>query len=142
MLAITYDARYRFERCVDPNFMESGLDYATAMIAEFCGGTFSKAKVVSFKEPTAKILLFRLNEIKRLSSLELNKTEIIGILERLGFEVKPASLDGETDQLEVVVPSWRPDIEGSADLVEEIIRIYGVDLIKAQPLELHGEVYG
>lgn len=142
MLAITSDARYRFERGVDPNFMESGLDYATAMIAEFCGGTFSKAKVVSFKEPTAKLLLFRLNEIKRLSSLELNKTEIIGILERLGFEVKPASLDGETDQLEVVVPSWRPDIEGSADLVEEIIRIYGVDLIKAQPLEIHGEVHG
>lgn len=142
MLAITSDARYRFERGVDPGFMKDGLEYATAMIAEFCGGTVSKAKVIGFKAPKAKILLFRLNEIKRLSSLELNKAEIIKIFERLGFVVKAASSDEKIDQLEVVVPSWRPDIEGSADLVEEVIRIYGVDKIEAQPLENQNSVHG
>ena len=130
-LGINSDARYRFERGVDPTFCLPGLDLATSLILEFCGGEPSqKALGGKIPQPDKRIVFF-LSEIARLTGLELAPSEIAGILEHLGFDI--VGSPGNSDRFVVKAPSWRPDIEGPADLVEEIVRIAGLDRVAARP---------
>lgn len=134
-LSIITDARYRFERGVDPEFMGAGVELATRMVLEFCGGQPSETEVVGYNGHEPKIVSFPVSEVKRLTGLDVPKAESFDILKRLGFMPK-----GGADVVDVVVPSWRPDVEGKADLVEEVMRIHGVDAIAPQPLTNHDAV--
>jgi phenylalanyl-tRNA synthetase beta chain len=136
-LGIITDARYRFERGVDPEFMVPGLELATRMVLDICGGEAAKAEVVGYAGHTPKIVSFPLAEVRRLTGIEVARNESLSILSRLGFTPQGV---GET--VDVVVPSWRPDVDGKADLVEEVMRIHGVDEIAPQPLSSHGAVNG
>jgi phenylalanyl-tRNA synthetase beta chain len=128
-LGIVTDARYRFERGVDPLFTRPGLDLATRMVLDLCGGEASQASVAGAPPGDDRIVDFPWSETRRLSGLDVPAPEARAILERLGFRVS-----GTGERANVAPPSWRPDIEGKADLVEEIIRIHGVDKIAPQPL--------
>ncbi len=136
-LGIITDARYRFERGVDPEFMIPGLELATQLVLDFCGGTPSEAKVIGYKGHTPKIVQFPASEVKRLTGIDVPAETSLDILSRLGF--KP---QGSGELVDVVIPSWRPDIDGKADLVEEVMRIHGVDQIDPQPLLSHAAVNG
>ncbi|MBE7182977.1 MAG: phenylalanine--tRNA ligase subunit beta [Methylobacterium mesophilicum] len=136
-LGIRTDARYRFERGVDSEFMVPGLELATKLVTEFCGGTPSEARVVGYEFHSPKIVSFPLAEVKRLTGLDVPAEQSLDILRRLGFRV-----DGEGETVSVSVPSWRPDIDGKADLVEEVMRIVGVDRIAPEPLPRTGTVNG
>ena len=134
-LGIITDARYRFERGVDPEFMTPGVELATKMVLDLCGGEPTATEVVGYAGHTPKVVPFPHSEVKRLTGIEMPKAESLDILKRLGFEPK-----GDGDPVDVVVPSWRPDIDGKADLVEEVMRIHGVDKIAPQPLGAHAAV--
>jgi phenylalanyl-tRNA synthetase beta chain len=136
-LGIITDARYRFERGVDPEFMVPGLDLATRMVLGLCGGNPGEKQVVGYAGHTPKIVSFPVSEVKRLTGLDVPKAESFDILRRLGF--KPL---GDADVVDVEVPSWRPDVDGKADLVEEVMRIHGVDEIAPRPLVGHATVNG
>ncbi|WP_395664593.1 phenylalanine--tRNA ligase subunit beta [Methylocella sp.] len=130
-LGINSDARYRFERGVDPAFLMPGLDLATRMILEFCGGEASAAALSGkIPQPDHRIEFF-LSEVARLTGLDLEQGEMTRILEHLGFEL--GGSPGNSDRVIVKVPSFRPDVEGPADLVEEITRIAGLDRVTARP---------
>ncbi len=136
-LGIITDARYRFERGVDPEYMVPGLDRTTQLVLDLCGGTPAKEKIVGYKGFEAKTVEFPFSEVKRLTGLEISADESREILTRLGFTV-----EGSGERVSVKVPSWRPDVDGKADLVEEVMRIHGVDNIKPEPLENLGAVNG
>ncbi|MBB4275100.1 phenylalanine--tRNA ligase subunit beta [Rhizobium mongolense] len=136
-LGIITDARYRFERGVDPEYMVPGLERTTELVLELCGGTPAKADVVGYKGYQPKIVDFPYWEVRRLTGLEVSTEESKDILTRLGFVVS-----GSGENVSVAVPSWRPDVGGKADLVEEVMRIHGVDNIKPAPLESHAAVNG
>ena len=123
------DARYRFERGVDPQSVVPGLDLATQMIHKLCGGSPSKAKIAGKVPDTKRAIAFDLDRVKKLTGVELEPAHIRGILELLGFE-----LSGTDHAVQVAVPSWRPDVHGAADLVEEVVRIAGLDRIPLTPL--------
>jgi phenylalanyl-tRNA synthetase beta chain len=127
-LSLVSDARYRFERGVDPLFPEDATLLAASVIMDLCGGTASKITVAGKSPYTAKSISFIPSHVKSLSGIEVSETESLTILESLGFEVA-----GDT-QWTVVPPAFRPDIEGPADLVEEIARIKGFVAIPSTPL--------
>ena len=129
-LGIVSDARYRFERGVDPAFMRPGLELATAMVLELCGGEPSEVTVAGKPEVPERVIDFPLHEVQRLAGIEVNLTEIKRVLGALGFAVA-----GEGRSVKVTVPSWRADVHGKADLVEEVVRILGVDRIPATPFD-------
>jgi phenylalanyl-tRNA synthetase beta chain len=129
-LGIQSDARYRFERGVDPAFMLPGLELATSMVIELCGGKPSQVTVAGTPEVPARIIDFPLEELPRLTGLHADPREIERVFGRLGF-----SVSGSGKRLKVTVPSWRGDVEGKADLVEEIVRIVGVDRIPPTPFD-------
>lgn len=131
-LGIISDARYRFERGVDPAFMVDGLDIASLMVLDLCGGEASTLKVIGEQQPDIKHIDFPLSEIKRLTSLDISHQAAIDILTNLGFGVV-----GNGDVVQVSVPTWRPDVTYKADLVEEVMRIHGLDKIVPQPLPSH-----
>ncbi len=137
-LGIITDARYRFERGVDPEYMVPGLDRTTQLVLDLCGGVAAKEKIVGYKGFDAKTVDFPFSEVKRLTGLDVSTTESREILTRLGFTVEGSS----DERVSVKVPSWRPDVDGKADLVEEVMRMHGVDKIKPEPLESHGAVNG
>ncbi|MGF0537786.1 phenylalanine--tRNA ligase subunit beta [Agrobacterium sp. ES01] len=132
---IITDARYRFERGVDPEYMVPGLERTTELVLDMCGGTASEAKVTGYKGYEPKRVDFPYAEVKRLTGLTVSNSEAKDILTGLGFEVS-----GDGDTVKVAVPSWRPDVDGKADLVEEVMRIHGVDEIKPEPLPAAGAV--
>ncbi|MBC8129627.1 MAG: phenylalanine--tRNA ligase subunit beta [Rhizobiaceae bacterium] len=136
-LGIITDARYRFERGVDPAFMEPGLDLATRLVLDICGGKASKAVVEGLIPAERRTIRLPFAEVERLTGLPVPPERQIDYLRRLGFEV--AAGEGGAD---VVVPSWRPDVEGGADLVEEVMRLEGVDQIVPQPLPSTDAVSG
>ncbi|QBR71575.1 phenylalanine--tRNA ligase subunit beta [Beijerinckiaceae bacterium] len=131
-LGINSDARYRFERGVDPAFCLPGLELATRLVIELCGGVASTPVVAGKVPQPDKRVVFPWSEVKRLTGLDLETSEMAGILEHLGFEL--ANFAGNSDEVVVKVPSFRPDIEGKADLVEEIVRIAGLERVAARPL--------
>ena len=128
-LNIVSDARFRFERGVDPAFVVSGLDMATQMVVEICGGEASTVTLAGEPPEENLVIEFDSAEVKRLTGLELAPAEIKFILKQLGFW-----LSGDGPEYRVSVPSWRPDVSQAADLVEEVIRIIGVDAVKPVPL--------
>ncbi|MCM2396999.1 phenylalanine--tRNA ligase subunit beta [Rhizobium sp. S95] len=134
---IITDARYRFERGVDPEYMVPGLERTTELVLSMCGGTAAATKVTGYKGHVRKIVDFPFSEVKRLTGLTVSNQEARTILTGLGFEVI-----GEGEQVKVSVPSWRPDVDGKADLVEEVMRVHGVDNIKPEPLAPTGSVNG
>jgi phenylalanyl-tRNA synthetase beta chain len=129
-LGINSEARYRFERGVDPAFTLPGLELATKMVIELCGGTPSEITVVGSTHADERIIDFPLSETKRLAGLSVALPELRRVLERLGFFAA-----GQGERLKVAVPSWRPDVYGKADVVEEIVRILGVDRVPLTPFE-------
>ncbi|WP_375455578.1 phenylalanine--tRNA ligase subunit beta [uncultured Methylobacterium sp.] len=128
-LGVITDARYRFERGVDPASTLPGLDRATQLVLDLCGGTPSEATIAGEMPESERVIDFPWTEVRRLAGLELSRVEMKVTLETLGFHVA-----GSGDRVKVLAPSWRPDIEGKADLVEEIIRIAGLDRIEPKPL--------
>ena len=129
-LGINSDARYRFERGVDPAFMVPGLELATKLVMELCGGTPSENVVVGNAFGEDRIIDFPLSEVKRLAGIEVPLVEMRRILSHLGFMVA-----GSGPVVKVAVPSWRTDVHGKADIVEEIVRIVGVDKVPMTPFE-------
>jgi phenylalanyl-tRNA synthetase beta chain len=132
-LGINSDARYRFERGVDPAFMVPGLELATQMVLDLCGGTPSEIVVAGDPQVPEPIIDFPLAELKRLAGLDVPFPEMRGVLNRLGFFVA-----GQGPTVKVAVPSWRPDVHGKADIVEEVVRIVGVERVPATPFERSG----
>jgi phenylalanyl-tRNA synthetase beta chain len=129
-LGINSDARYRFERGVDPAFMVPGLEFATRMVLDLAGGAPSEITVAGSAEPPERIIDFPLSEVKRLAGLNVPLPEMRRMLERLGFFVA-----GQGERVKIAVPSWRTDIEGKADIVEEVVRIVGVDRVPSTPFD-------
>ena len=128
-LGIITDARYRFERGVDPQFMVPGLDLGTQMVMDLCGGTPSEAEIAGTLPEDDHVIDFPVSEILRLTGIDIGIAQASDILERLGFKVT-----GSGQTLRVSVPGYRPDVHGKADLVEEVMRINGVNEIEPQPL--------
>ena len=127
-LGINSDARYRFERGVDPAFMVPGLELATQMVLDLCGGEASEIVVAGDPTPKEKVIDFQLSELPRLAGLKLPLPEVRRTLEKLGFFAA-----GQGEKVKVAVPSWRPDVHGKADIVEEVVRIVGVDRVLSTP---------
>jgi phenylalanyl-tRNA synthetase beta chain len=128
-LGIVSDARFRFERGVDPAFVETGAEIATRMILELCGGEASEL-VIAGKPPLKNnSVRFRLDRVKTLAGVDIPAREQVEILESIGFAVAGTGREVVAD-----VPSWRPDINGEADLVEEVVRIYGLDKVRNVPM--------
>lgn len=126
---ITSDARYRFERVADPEFVRPGMELATKLVMDICGGEPCDVTVAGNVQSPETIVDFELSEVKRLTGLKVTPAEVKGILTKLGFWVS-----GTGDVLKVAVPSWRPDVTMKADLVEEVMRIVGVDNVPVEPL--------
>ncbi len=125
-LGINSDARYRFERGVDPAFMLPGLELATRMVLDLCGGAPSAIAVAGNVDPPERIIDFPPSEVARLAGIAVPLPEMRRVLERLGFFVA-----GHGERVKVAVPSFRPDVEGKADIVEEVVRIVGVERVPA-----------
>ena len=128
-LGLVSDAQYRFARGVDPGFVVDGLELATKLILELCGGEASETLVAG--EPLAPVpaVDFDPAYVHRLAGLSVGHEGVQEILTRLGFEVKPHGA-----RLHVQPPSWRRDVEGPADLVEEVARITGYDALPSTAL--------
>jgi phenylalanyl-tRNA synthetase beta chain len=126
---IVSDARYRLERSVDPALTEPGLELATRLVMEICGGTPMEPAISGEDVIPNTSIHFPTGEVKRLTGLDLPELRIAELLTRLGFGVTGA---GTT--LLVKVPSWRPDVTQKADLVEEVMRMEGIDKVPVDPL--------
>ena len=129
-LNINSDAKFRFERGIDPDSIKIGLQEAAKLIMKICGGDVSKIDIQKIKKFKKKIIKFDPNLVTKTVGVNIGNTEIIKILNNLGFDTKKKS-----KIFNVIVPSWRPDIFGEIDLVEEIIRIKGLDKLKSIPPE-------
>jgi phenylalanyl-tRNA synthetase beta chain len=125
-LALTSDARARFERGVDPAFLGDAVELVTALILQHCGGEASD--VVRAGEPPtdAKRLRYDPKLCAQLGGIDVPPDEQRAILERLGFV--------SSQHFDVTVPTWRRDVDGPADLVEEVVRIAGIDQVPSTPL--------
>ena len=134
-LGINSDARYRFERGVDPAFMLSGLEMATHMVMELCGGKPSRVTVAGSPETAKRVIDFPVTEIKRLTGLAVPLADVRRVLESLGFGVAGQDSGKSDARMKVTVPSWRSDVQAKADIVEEIIRIVGVDRVPPTPFD-------
>jgi phenylalanyl-tRNA synthetase beta chain len=125
-LMLTSDARQRFERGVDPAFLEDGLAIATWLVMEHCGGTASGITRAGTPPTAAKVVAYDTNHCARLGGIDVAPDRQKAILESLGFGVSGA--------WQVSVPSWRRDVDGSADIVEEIVRMVGLEHVPSTPL--------
>ncbi len=128
-LNIISDARFRFERGVDPQSVEPGLEQATAMVLDLCGGEASTVTVAGQAPKANAPFRFDIRRIERLSGLLLPERDIQRILKALGIK-----LEGGGHTRKAAPPSWRPDLSIPADLVEEVVRLAGVDRVPATPL--------
>ena len=124
-LGVESDARYRFERTVDPDFVKTGADIATQMILELCGGSACDAYIAGQAPSLSRSITVNSRWINQFGGIELNAADQIGMLQTLGFDCSVTS----GDSYQVTAPSWRPDIEQQADIAEEILRIYGYDRV-------------
>ena len=128
-LGITSDARYRFERGVDPAFTPVGSEIATRMILELCGGEASHVVIAGAVPNTARSFDLRKTRVTSLAGIDIPVARQKEILVALGYGVTETQ-----DALTCTVPSWRPDVNGEADLVEEVCRIWGLDNIPPAPM--------
>lgn len=127
-LGLTSDARSRFERGVDPAFLDDGLAIATWLVVEHCGGTPSAITRAGTPPKTDRVVAYRPERTLELAGVAVPEDRQQTTLERLGFGVKTGS------NWEISVPSWRRDVTGSADIVEEVVRIEGLDAVPSTPL--------
>ena len=125
-LGLTSDARTRFERGVDPAFLDDGLAILTGLIVDICGGEPSAAIRAGHPPVEQRTITFDFGRTKSLGGIDVPEQRQREILERLGFV-----LSGN----DVTVPTWRRDVEGPADLVEEVARITGYDQVPSTPLD-------
>ncbi len=128
-LALASDARSRFERGVDPEFVEPGLDLLTALILEICGGEASAIVRAGALPAAQHTVNYDPALCGKLGGVDVTPSRQREIFETLGFSV----VEGEVHWI-VTAPGWRPDIDGAADLVEEIVRIHGLDNVPSTPL--------
>jgi phenylalanyl-tRNA synthetase beta chain len=126
---ITSDAQYRFARGVDPGFVVGGLELATALILDLCGGEPSEVVVAGQVPAPPADVTFDPAYVKTLAGLDIPQDQSLGILKALGFTIA-----GSAPALTVTPPTWRRDVEGKADLVEEVARIAGYRALPSTPL--------
>jgi phenylalanyl-tRNA synthetase beta chain len=125
VLNINTDAKYRFERGIDPNSIKEGLEFATELILNICGGEASKFQITGKTNQKNKIINFQVEKFEKLIGISITANEIDKILSSLGFKCKKSQ-----KCIKVEVPSWRPDVSLNEDLIEELIRIKGFNNIK------------
>ncbi|MEY4501939.1 MAG: hypothetical protein RIS52_1829 [Pseudomonadota bacterium] len=125
-LMLTSDARQRFERGVDPAFLDEGIAIATMLILEHCGGTASAITRAGSPPTTQRMISYDPGHCVRLGGIDVAPEKQKAIFESLGFTV--------SGDWQVRVPTWRRDVDGPADLVEEIIRMIGLDQVPSTPL--------
>ena len=125
LLNINTDAKYRFERGIDPNSIQEGLEIAAELIVKICGGEASKYSITGQKIQKKKIIEFNVENFLNLIGTSISTSEADKILSSLGFKCKK-----NKKNLKIEVPSWRPDVLQEVDLIEELIRIKGFDKIK------------
>jgi phenylalanyl-tRNA synthetase beta chain len=123
-LTLTTDAQYRFARGVDSAFVVPGIELATRMILDLCGGEPSEVAVAGQEPAPPPAITFDPDRVRQLAGIDVKPTRVRAILKDLGFET---SAEGQGKKIIVQPPTWRRDVEGSADLVEEISRIEGFD---------------
>lgn len=128
-LNLTSDARSRFERGIDPAFLDTGLDHLTKLIQTLCGGEASQAVRAGAAPTTPKIVPFTPSLVEKLGGISVPAHEQQRILASLGFSVAEGG-----EGWAVTVPGWRPDIDGAPDIVEEVVRINGLDKVQSVPL--------
>ncbi len=147
-LRINSDARYRFERGVDPAFTPAGMELATKMILDLCGGEASEPVIAGEIPDTTRVYALNPARVVSLVGMDIARDEQVRILRDLGFEVSDqidalaaaatlsmgAVPEMSSDLLAVSPPAWRPDIQGEADLVEEIARVASLTKLQSQPL--------
>ena len=125
-LGIITDAKFRFERGVDPNSIENGLKLAAKLIQEICGGKISKINITGNTKSKNVKIKFDINNFEKLIGFSVSSKDCQKILEKLGFKVKV-----KRQLLNIDVPSWRPDVNQEADIIEEILRIKGLDKVSS-----------
>ncbi len=124
-LNIDTDAKYRFERGIDPLSIEDGLNKAALLIKDICGGEISKIDIQKVETYKAKTIKFDPKLFEKVSGFKISTIKMLNILGDLGFEIKK-----EKKYFKLKTPSWRPDILQEIDIVEELVRMTGYDNIK------------
>lgn len=130
-LQLDSDSRARYERWVDPMSNVSGNNYATQMILDICGGEASEIEIAGAEKFDAKPVYLRPERLKTFIGMEVSKDKCMEILKNLGFTVSE-----ENGKIKAVSPSWRGDIENEQDLIEEVVRMIGLDEIPATSMKL------
>ena len=125
ILNIDTDAKFRFERGIDTDSIENGLAKAAELIAKICGGNISKFDIQKTQKNKKNIIRFNISLFEKITGFKVKDNEIIKILINLGFKVSKQKLN-----LNLTIPSWRPDITQPIDIVEEIVRIKGYNNIE------------
>ncbi len=124
ILDIDTDAKYRFERGIDPNSIKEGLEVATDLIIKICGGEASKISVAGKSQVKNRVIEIDNNKFKKVIGIQISSSEAKKILDSLGFKTKISKKN-----LKVEIPTWRPDVHQDIDIIEELIRIKGFDKI-------------
>ena len=125
-LDLNSDAKFRFERGIDPQSVKVGLEVAADLVVNVCGGEVSNFDIQQIKKHETSEIKFDPNLVSKTVGIKIKTNDVIKILTDLGFNLK-----NKGKYLNVKIPSWRPDIFGEIDLVEEVIRIIGFDNIKS-----------
>ena len=128
-LDLQSDARFRFERGIDPTFLVDGAEIATRLILDICGGQASSLVIAGGEPDWRRTIPFRPERVATLGGVDIPGSEIERILDALGFEFQK-----EGERLQVTVPPWRSDVVGEACLVEEVLRVHGYEDIPTVPL--------
>ena len=123
-LNLDTDAKFRFERGIDPLSIEEGLNKASLLIQKICGGEISKIDIQKIENFKTKIIKFDPSSFEKISGFKISNKAMIKIFKDLGFEFK------KEKYFKLTIPSWRPDISQEVDIVEELVRISGYDKIK------------
>jgi phenylalanyl-tRNA synthetase beta chain len=126
VLNIDTDAKFRFERGIDPLSIEQGLHRAAELIKKICGGEVSKFDIQKIENIKNKIVKFEVASFEKITGFNISQKQIIKILNALGFVIKE-----DKKLLLLKVPTWRPDIEQEIDIIEELVRIHGYDKIQS-----------
>ncbi len=124
LLAIDTDAKYRFERGIDPNSVKDGLEIASNLILKICGGQASKLSITGKSKIKNRVIEMDNNKFKKIIGISISLNETKKILNSLGFKSKTSK-----NHLKIEIPTWRPDIHKDIDIIEELIRIKGFDKI-------------